>query len=263
MSRIGLVGGSAVRAWATASPRANGGSSDAGIARTSTAPDSPSGVNFSGTDLLALNAGVDEQTRVHNALSTAGDAIAVIGGLVESIRGTIRAAGSSDTAAEQARIDSAITTIDAIASSSRFGGKSLLTGGYSATGPAGAIAIPSFVPTSLGLTQTGDNATASLASLGTGGALDLSSGKTNDATRVVTAALGQIEQTQSQITGLVSSSGSSQAAPAPTQLLATTAGADPVESVYRIGSMMLDDPALASVAAANASPAAVLALLQP
>ena len=81
-------------------------------------------------DLLEMNGarGADAQTR--NALSTAHDALGVIGGLLENVGTVLGAAASRDASfdlkSDQARIDGAIGIIDSVAMSTTFAGKKLL-----------------------------------------------------------------------------------------------------------------------------------------
>jgi flagellin len=225
------------------------------------APDSAPGVlnsvGFSRADLLAMNAGIDQASRTSNALSTAGDAIGVIGGLLGNIQNVLTAAGSAgtmplDPTTEQSRIDSAITTIDAIASSSRFGGQRLLDGSFNATSSAAAVAIPSFVSSTLGSSPQDGSSTPPLSSLLSGGSNDLATGNLDAAGRIVTTAMSQVGQTQAQIEGFVTAT-----------RVASNAQAVDADAASSTASDMFADPSTTSVAAANASAQRVLALLGP
>jgi flagellin-like hook-associated protein FlgL len=218
-------------------------------------PEIRNSLGLSRSDLLAMHAGIDQASRTSNALSTAGDAIGVIGGLLGNIQTALTAAGSSadasvDSAAEQTRIDSAITTIDAIASSSRFGGKQLLNGTFNVSSSTGAIAIPSFVSSTLGSSTPADVGAPALSSLRTGGSNDLATGNLDAAGKIVTGAIGQVDQTQAQINHV---------------LTATRAGSDGqiIDTGGAPSTDMLADPFAATGAAANSSAQRVLALLGP
>lgn len=201
-----------------------------------------------------MNAGIDKASRTSNALSTAGDAIGVIGGLLGNIQTVLHAAGSTrdafDSTTEQTRIDSAITTIDAIATSSRFGGQQLLDGSFSVAASTGTMAIPSFVSQALGASNQAGASTASLSSLVTGGANDLTSGNLDAAGRIVMSAMSRVGQTQTQI-------GQVQAANRD-ELSGQNWDADIAPAA---ASEMFADPSTASSAAANSSAQRVLALL--
>lgn len=210
------------------------------------------GDNLSRQALLAMNAGGDAAARVANALSTASDAIGIIGGLLEHVQSALAVAkapaAGADIAEEQTRIDSAVTTLDAIATSTRFGGQALLDGTYTTPlGANGSQAIPSFVSSHLG--RGADETNAPLASLITGGPNDLASGNHDTAERIVTTAIAQVSQTQTSISGFLSQ-----------QSTAETVTADaPIPSAR--DSMLLSDPATAAAAVANTPAQRVLALL--
>src|SRR6185312_10709392 len=83
-------------------------------------------VNLTRHDLLELNGAVGQSSQVSNALATANDALGVIGGLLGNVGAVLAAAQSPgdtgfDPVSDQDRIDSAVATIDAVASSARFG----------------------------------------------------------------------------------------------------------------------------------------------
>ena len=194
-----------------------------------------------------MNAGIDKASRMSNALSTAGDAIGVIGGLLGNIQTVLHASGSAsdaafDPATEQTRIDSAITTIDAIATSSRFGGQQLLDGTFSVATSTGATAIPSFVSSTLGASNQPGASTASLPSLVSGGANDLASGNLDAAGKIVTSAMSQVGQTQARISQLQAASRE--------ESIGQSLDADTAPAA---ASEMFADPSTASSAAANSS----------
>jgi flagellin-like hook-associated protein FlgL len=199
-----------------------------------------------------MHAGIDQASRTSNALATAGDAIGVIGGLLGNIQTVLTAAGSSadasvDSTAEQTRIDSAITTIDAIASSSRFGGKPLLNGTFNVSSSTGAVAIPSFVSSTLGSSKP---MAPALASLLTGGANDLATRNLDAAGKIVTAAIGQVDRTQAQISHILNAT-------------RATSDGQIMEAGSAPSTDMLANPLAATGAAANSSAQRVLALLGP
>lgn len=225
-------------------------------------------LNFSREDLLALNAGVDAATRTGNALATAGDAIGAIGGLLGNIQSALDVAAQPaervDTTDEQTRIDHAVSTIDVIASTARFGGEPLLDGSFTVTGPRSSVTIGSFVSSAIGSAPVAGNdaAAEALVSLNTGGANDLASGHLDQASRIVSNALRQVTATQTQITSFFSAI----AAPDIGVIqLANNApeGTSPADQMYLTASRMLDDPTRAASATAHSSPHRVLALLQP
>lgn len=256
MSRVSALGVRGVTYPSAGLGRVTSGAGQA----TSSNPGSVSTVDtvsdgFSRSELLAMNAGIDAASRTSNALSTASDAIGVIGGLLGNIQTVLHAAGSSGTDAidsntEQSRLDSAVTTIDAIATSSRFGGQRLLDGSFDVTTSEGAMSIPSFVSGSLGASENQGVSTAPLSSLASGGANDLASGNLATAGKIVTTAMSQVGQTQSQIS----------------QFLAANRQISSDESLdagatASAASAMFADPSMASIAAANSSSDRVLALL--
>lgn len=210
------------------------------------------GSGFSRYDLLALNAGVDDASRKINALSTASDAIGVIGGLLNNIQGSLASTGSAANAdAEQSRVDGAIVTIDAIANSTRFAGRNLLDGSFTLASSQGSVAIPSFRTASLGRAVESDASESSLASLGSDGVNALASGNHTHAAGIVRTALSQVAGMQAQINGLVSAMTSDRGAHMPTNDSAASAARSPLST----------DPATASRATANSSAQRVLALL--
>jgi flagellin-like hook-associated protein FlgL len=221
-------------------------------------------------DLLAMNAGVDDATRTTNSLSTANDAIGVIGGMLMNIQTVLSASApnskqSVDPVTEQNRIDSAITTIDAIASASHFGGRRLLDGNFSLTGSTNSLSLPSFVSSTLGSTNSADmnQRTASLASLKTGGANDLTSGNHAAANEVVTTALSQIATTQIHITGYLSGTGGLDMTTVQLPNAAVPGDATTAAAMYTTAAQMLNEPSLASLAVANSTARSALMLLQP
>jgi flagellin len=211
------------------------------------------GTGLSRYELLAMNAGIDETSRKSNALSTASDAIGVIGGLLNNIRGSLTAAAGSapDLDAEQSRIDGAIVTIDAIAGSTRFGGRNLLDGSFTVPGSRGAVTIPSFASPSLGAAAESETPAPSLATLQTGGENALRTGDPSTRNQIVTTALSQVAGTQAHITGLLSAMAAERSATLP---------ADDASSAATVSSFGAD-PSAASKATANSSAQRVLALL--
>jgi flagellin-like hook-associated protein FlgL len=221
-------------------------------------------------DLLAMNAGVDHLTRTTNSLSTANDAIGVIGGMLVNIQTVLSATAPNskqtvDPVTEQSRIDNAIITIDAIASVSQFGGRHLLDGSFSLTGSANSLSLPSFVSSTLGSTSTADTngQTPSLESLKSGGTNDLASGNHAAANEVVTTALSQIASTQIQITGYLSGTGGLDMTTVQLPNAAIPGDATTADAMYTTAAQMLNEPSLASLAAANSLAHSVLMLLQP
>lgn len=255
ISRISALGVQGVGEGTRRAPGA--GTVDAGVFPSPFGPATTAELSsdkFSRSELLAMNAGIDEASRTSNALSTASDAIGVIGGLLGNIHSVLQAAGSPndgefDSSTEQTRIDSAVTTIDAIATSSRFGGQQLLDGAFSITTPAGAARIPSFVSSSLGGSNGPGGSSTSLFSLVSGGANDLASGNLDAAGRVVTTAMSQVGQTRAQISQFLSAS----------RPPAGEVGVDP--DAADSAALMFADPSTASSAAANSPAQRVLALL--
>ena len=222
------------------------------------------GSGFSRHDLLEMNAGVDDATRLTNSLSTASDAIGVIGGMLGNIQSVLSAAapGSGqpvDPATEQSRIDGAITTIDALASSTQFGGKRLLDGTFSLTRSGNSLSLPSFLSSTLGTTKT---QTSSLDSLKSGGANDLNSGNHTAASQIITSALSQIAGTQIQISGYLSGVGALNSTTVQLPSAAVPGDDTTADAMYTMAAQMLNEPNLASLAAANSRSQSVLALLQ-
>lgn len=256
MSRISGLG---TRGVSYSAARSQGVPSRASAAASSNPParerlDAFTGA-FSRSELLAMNAGIDQASRTSNALSTAADAIGVIGGLLGNIQTVLSAAGTQgnadfDTGTEQSRIDSAITTIDAIASSSRFGGQPLLDGSFTVSSGTTTVAIPSFVSSTLGSSNAPGVTSAPLSSLASGGANDLASGNLDVAGQIVTTAMSQVGQSQDRISTALSSS----------QQLTEMEEVDHA-TVASAASEMIADPSTASDAAANSSGQRVLALL--
>jgi flagellin-like hook-associated protein FlgL len=257
MLRVSAAGVGGIALGSTVRPGGLRGTDQSALARSQSdpTPDVRNNLGLSRSDLLAMHAGIDQASRTSNALSTAGDAVGVIGGLLGNIQTVLTAAGSSggaslDSMAEQSRIDNAITTIDAIASSSRFGGKQLLNGTFNVTNSTGTVAIPSFVSSTLGSSAQTGVAAPALSSLLTGGSNDLTTGNLDAAGKIVTAAIGQVDLTQVQINHVLS---------------ATRAGSDGqiIDAGGASSTDMLADPLAATGAAANSSAQRVLALLGP
>lgn len=256
MLRVSAVGVGWVARDSTAGPGGLRGTGQSAFAPTQSdaTPDVRNSLGFSRSDLLAMHAGIDQASRTSNALSTAGDAIGVIGGLLGNIQTALTAAGSStgaslDSTAEQSRINNAITTIDAIASSSRFGGKQLLNGTFTVSSATGTVAIPSFISSTLGSSVT-DVASPALSSLLTGGANDLATGNMGVAGRIVTAAISLVGHTQAQINHVLSAT-------------RTTPDVQMIDRGDSPATDMLADPFATTGAAANSSAQRVLALLGP
>jgi len=226
---------------------------------------------ISRSDLLALNAGVDDSTRKANALTTANDAIGVIGGMLQNIQTVLVASGPDnsvgiDPATEQSRIDSAISTIDAIASTAQFGGQNLLQGSFNVVRSGSSLALPSFLSTQLGSASEGNknlSTTAPLASLQSGGANDLASGNLAAAGQIVATALSQVAATQIQITGYLS--GAADLAPTKVCLpnAAVPGNSKTADTMFSTAAQMLNEPSMAALASANSSGRNVLELLWP
>jgi len=213
-------------------------------------------------DLLELNGIVGQSSQVSNALSTAHDALNVIGGLLGNVGAVLTAASSPgditfDRATDQGRIDSAVLTIDAVASSARFAKQNLLDGTYRAASKGVTLQLPSFASKDLG--SNAHPTTSTLTSLTTGGANDLASGQLESAGRILASAMSQVKTTQGNIeafTGSTTSLSQSEIPPLP-------AGVTSSELISSAARQMLADPALSAVAVANSDGRNVLALLQP
>ena len=215
-----------------------------------------------GQDLIALTTGYDDATRLSNTLSTAHDAIDVIGGLLTNIQSVLNAATkptdpiASDAVSEQSRIDSAVSTIDAIASGAHFGGRNLLDGTFTLSG-SGGLSLPSFMSNVLGSVTVND-ASVALNSLTSGGANSLSTGNLTTATHVLTSALAQVSSSQASIDVYRA------AALSPGQF----ASLEPVDlsvsdQLFLAAAQMLLEPQTASSTTANSTPSNILALIQP
>jgi flagellin-like hook-associated protein FlgL len=219
---------------------------------------------ISRSDLLALNAGVDDSTRKANSLTTANDAIGVIGGMLQNIQTVLVVSGPGnsvaiDPATEQGRIDSAISTIDAIASTAQFGGQNLLQGNFSVTGTGSSLSLPSFLSAQLGVASKNNanvSTTAPLASL-------LASANLATAGQIVASALSQVAATQIQITGYLS--GAADLAPTTVRLpnANVPGNSKTADVMFTTAAQMLNEPSLAALAAANSSGQNVLELLWP
>jgi flagellin-like hook-associated protein FlgL len=248
MSRISAWGVSGSGYQVSSRPHSSTGQSGQPSSGVATSASDVFSSGLSRSDLLAMNAGIDQASRTSNALSTANDAIGVIGGLLGSVQYVLDAAcgakdRSFDAPSEQARIDGAITTMDAIATSTRFGGQKLLDGTFHAAASTDAVTIGSFVSSTLGSSSQGD---AALGSMMSGGANDLASGKLASAHQIVATAMSQVGQTQSQITAVLAAGRETSNEPSAQSHAARD---------------MLADPSAASDATANSPAARVLALL--
>lgn len=219
-------------------------------------------------ELLTLNSGIAAASGTSNALSTANDALGVIGGLLGNIQAVLSAAGPSgdpsfDPATEQTRIDSAVSTIDAVASSAQFGGLPLLDGAFSLNDSGGSLALPSFLSQSLGSTQISGGQTGppqALSSLVSGGPNDLASGNLAAAGQIVNSALSQVSASQNQINSY--QSGPLQTGLSVVPLPPVTPGMlGLADMMYLAAAQMLSDPLLSAAAVANSAPSSVLALL--
>jgi hypothetical protein len=139
-----------------------------------------------------------------------------------------------------------------------------LDGTFSLTGNAGTLSLPSFVSSTLGSTIAGGTSDASdtLDSLKSGGTNELASGNYAQANQIVAIALSQIATTQIQITGYLSGAGALEPATVQLPNAAVPGDATTADAMYTTAAQMLNEPSLASLAAANSSAQSVLALLQ-
>jgi hypothetical protein len=215
--------------------------------------------------LLSGHASVDDSTRLSNTLSTANDAIGVIGGLLGNIQHVLTAASdpvdplSQDTATEQSRIDAAVSTIDTIASSTHFGGQNLLDGSFTLTGSGSDLSLPSFRSTSLGASADA-GASPPLDSLITGAAKSLTSGNLHAASQVVAAALSQVSSSQQSISAYRLT-----ALPpdlAARQFALSGIGVSVADELFVTAAQMLLAPAGATAATANSQPQNVFGLIR-
>jgi hypothetical protein len=259
-SSYGVAGGSAL-AYAqpekTAARQSGASSGDSGASSDS------SGLTLTRHDLLELNGAVGQSSQVSNALATAHDALDVIGGLLGNVGAVLAAARSPgdtsfDPVTDQDRIDSAVVTIDAVASSARFGGRNLLDGRFEAKAGGGSIQLASFASADLGAGTQPVARGQSMMSLMTGGANDLASGQIETASQILTAAMTQVNDTQGKI---ITATGSADET-SPVELPALPAGITPTELVSSAATQLLADPGLSAVAVANSDRKNVLALLQ-
>ena len=205
-------------------------------------------------EFLTAQQSTDANAALTNSLCTAGDALQVIGGLLDNVQSVLTAAGSadprsSDLPLEQSRIDSAVTTIDAIAGSTQFAGKPLLDGTFKAETSAGQLAVPSFFTASLGSAEGSSPADAEpLSTLTTGQVNDLASGNWVRAGRIVSEALGQVATTLNQIS-------------VHQNALISPEGAESINDAMDLSATELLSSPLAVYATANAPAKTVLALL--
>jgi flagellin len=212
------------------------------------------------SDLLELNGAVGHDSRTRNALSTAHDALGLIGGLLANVGAVLTAAASPndptfDRPTDQSRIDSAVATIDTVAASTRFAGQNLLDGTYEARTPSGVIGLRSFDPKILGAAPAGSRSDA-VSSLLTGGVNDLSSGRIDTAAGIVASAASQVTDTQARILSFVQSTST-----APLAVSAVPTGIAPADLDSSAARQLLADPALSAAATANSDPRHVLSLL--
>jgi|SRR6185312_10734848 len=218
-------------------------------------------------NLLALNAATTAASQTSNALSTANDALGVIGGLLGNIQAVLSAGSSGDPtfdpATEQSRIDTAVATIDDLASSTQFGGQPLLDGTFSVQDAQGSVTLPSFQSQNLGAVNAGEPGAPSqaLSSLVSGGTNDLSSGNLSTAGQIVSTAVSEVNTAQRQI---------SQYQSAPLQADLSVVLPPPIpgqfslaDAMYLAAAQMLSNPLLSATAVANSSPQNVLPLLMP
>ena len=204
MSQISSTGGLAIdlRPWAQEQQPLSAALTSAGFFPILSTDTALLDTGLANLDLLAVADNVDSASRTSNQLSTATDALGVVGGLLGNIQAVLAAAGDPsqpfDPAAEQSRIDDAVSTLNAIASSSQFGGQNLLDGSFS----LGGLSLPSFLSQKLGASQAGNQDSGqsqALDSMATGGANALSSGNLAAAGQIVSTALSQVSQSQSDI----------------------------------------------------------------
>ena len=223
-----------------------------------------------GADLLTLGQGVDQTSRLSNTLSTANDAIGVIGGMLGNIQSAITAAADptdpagQGAAAEQSRIDAAVSTIDTIASSTQFGGRFLLDGTFSLDGPVGGLTLPSFLSGSLGSAPAPDPNTppvAALDSLVSGGANSVATGNFTAASQIVSNSLARVASAQNAIATYQTNALGPDLASAPLAF-AGPEGITLADQLLVSAAQTLLEPEAASAATANSTPPNVLALIQ-
>ena len=191
----------------------------------------------------------------------------VIGGLLGNIQAVLSAGSSGDPtydpATEQTRIDTAVATIDDLASSTQFGGQPLLDGTFIVQDAQGSVTLPSFQSQNLGGVNAGEPGAPSqaLSSLVSGGTNDLSSGNLSTAGQIVSTAVSEVNTAQRQI---------SQYQSAPLQADLSVVLPPPIpgqfslaDAMYLAAAQMLSNPLLSATAVANSSPQNVLPLLMP
>ena len=153
-------------------------------------------------ELTAVNAALDNNQRADAMLNVADGAITEISSLLSDIQGLVSASSSeaglsaSEKAANQAQIDSAISSIDRIVRTTSFNGKKLLDGNMSIrtsgvdSADVGSLKVYSrtnsstATTVSVNVTNSATTATASLGSFGNG---DAASGAS---TLAITGSLG-------------------------------------------------------------------------
>lgn len=101
--------------------------------------------------LHKIGASLDAPAVLSNALATADEALSRICGHLGNVQSTLSVTSPADGRAGQQTIDSSIQNIDQITSSTKFAGKPLLDGTFTASLNGSALSIPSCSSTSLEL----------------------------------------------------------------------------------------------------------------
>lgn len=105
--------------------------------RVNSGKDDPAGLiagEFLRQEISSIDSAISNSNRANNVLSTADAALNEIGGLLDSVRGVLTTSSNKgvlsqdEIEANQATIDSAVSSINRIASSTQFAGRKLLDG---------------------------------------------------------------------------------------------------------------------------------------
>jgi flagellin len=168
--------------------------------RLNHAADDPAGLIASASmhaSLAALDAESQTNERALVVTSIADGALGQISDLLDQAKGLVAAnANTSGLSAEersanQVEIDAILSSVDRLASDTKFGGKPLLDGSATISASGNSLTLASGKSDQLGNT-TVDGATHTLADLRSGGSLDITSSDATTSMAVISAAIGNV-----------------------------------------------------------------------
>jgi len=170
--------------------------------------DDPAGLIASeslSSTLAALDAETTANERAMSQASTADAAVGEVSGLLTEAKRLVSANANSaglspdEKAANQMELDAVLASVNRVSNTTSFNGAKLLDGSFTIAASGQKLAVGSVAAASIGKVDVGSNTTYTLADLGKGKSLNITSGNLSTAAEVVDQAIDNVATMRGQI----------------------------------------------------------------